>query len=451
MIAGVATLTVNSLSAGDQFITVIYSGDAVFSSSTSTISVAVTAPTNGSLDGNIQAVVDAQVQAGQRYMDTQIDNTFRRVEQLHDESDNLPPGIGLSGAPTGVGASGGSGSTGNDPAVIAGAHDGLPSVAVGPYGELSYPGEAALPTKKGPSAASQEISNLSSTLPSAIAALDAKGVLPFHIWASGSLQFGTEQADATYDNRFSTSGLTFGADGTLFPNFKGGMALGFGFDQTEVGTDGSSVKSTSVTATAYGSYQFARGSFLDVFVGGGELGLDTNRWSSQGDVMLNGSWSGAEAYGSVAVTHDLILDGVKASPYGRLDVTKLSLGGYTENGSSPWAIAYRSLDVASLSGVLGMRITWNEAMDWGLLTPLVRLEYRHDFLGGYDQSLYFASGAGSASYSIPSAAAEMDAYTAGLGLDAAMANGVGIAFEYDFSGSAVSRTQSLRFMVRRAF
>ena len=174
VIAGVATLTVNSLSAGDQFITVIYSGDAVFSSSTSTISVAVTAPTNGSLDGNIQAVVDAQVQAGQRYMDTQIDNTFRRVEQLHDEFDNLPPGIGLSGAPTGVGASGGSGSTGNDPAVIAGAHDGLPSVAVGPYGELSYPGEAALPTKKGPSAASQEISNLSSTLPSAIAALDAK-------------------------------------------------------------------------------------------------------------------------------------------------------------------------------------------------------------------------------------------------------------------------------------
>ena len=83
--------------------------------------------------------------------------------------------------------------------------------------------------------------------------------------------------------------MTFGADGTLFPNFKGGMALGFGFHQTEVGTDGSSVKSTSVTATAYGSYQFARGSFLDVFVGGGELGLDTNRWSSQGDVMLNGS------------------------------------------------------------------------------------------------------------------------------------------------------------------
>ena len=79
-------------------------------------------------------------------------------------------------------------STNSDPSVLADARNGLPAVTVGPYGGFSDPNQTPLPTKKGPSPMSLAVSNLSSTLPGAVAAFDAKGVLPFHVWASGSLQ-----------------------------------------------------------------------------------------------------------------------------------------------------------------------------------------------------------------------------------------------------------------------
>jgi len=435
----VAKLTVSSLAAGTQTLTVAYSGDATYSSSTSSIALSVSGPASLRLDTNVEAVVAAQVQAGQAYMNTQIDNTFRRVEQLHDEVDDLRPGFALSDP----GLRGGYTSPGDDPNFGANGRyaTASPSSADGTY----------LPTRKVPSSTSQAVGSLSSTFPSAIAALDARGVLPFHIWASGSLQYGTQQANGAYSNRFSTAGLTIGADGALFRNFKGGLALGVGFGDTDVGTDGSSVASNSFNATAYGSYKFARNSFIDMFAGIGKVNLDASRWSSQGNVMLSGNRSGTEAYGSLALTHDFVMGGVKASPYGRLDVTDLMLDGYTETGSSVWALGYQSLNVASVSGVLGTKISWRQAMQWGVLTPMARLEYRHDFTGGFDQSVYYASGAGAGASDVSGVATAADAYKVGLGLDAALASGAGLSLEYNFTGSTISREQELRLMARQAF
>ena len=87
----------------------------------------------------------------------------------------------------------------------------------------------------------------------------------------------------------------------------------------------------------------------------------------------------------------------------------------------------------------------------GSLTPLVRLEYRHDFDSSYNQAVQFANGVGNGAFGVGNAAAVSDAFTVGLGLDVAMANGLGLSFEYDLSGSAASRMQSLRLMARRAF
>ena len=86
VVQGVATLSVNNLPVGNQTITVVYSGDATFAGSTNIVNISVS-QVGLTLDPNVGAVVNAQVQAGQRYMSTQIDNTFRRVEQLHDEAE----------------------------------------------------------------------------------------------------------------------------------------------------------------------------------------------------------------------------------------------------------------------------------------------------------------------------------------------------------------------------
>jgi len=384
-------------------------------------------------------VVNAQVQAGQRYMRTQTNNVFRRLEQMHDESDALRGGID-DPAQSGLGLRG---------ADSPGGYGGSDYALRGTDG--TYPGQPQLPTRKGPSPQSLAVGRLSSTLPGAMAALDSKGLLPFHIWADGSMEFGNQQANGLYSNRFSTDGLTVGADGTLFRNFKGGLAFGFGFDQSDVGSDGSNVKSASYNATAYGSYKFARSTYLDMFVGMGRVNFDTNRWSSQGNTTLASNRSGTEAYGSIALTQDIRFGGAKVAPYGRLDASWLALGSATESGSSAYAMTYQGMAVSTLSGVLGTRLSWSQAMAWGLISPQLRVEYRHDFNGAYDQALYFANVGGAQSASVAQGAIGQDAYTLGLGLDAAFAHGAGVSVEYDYAGSASTQSQTVRLTARQAF
>jgi uncharacterized protein YhjY with autotransporter beta-barrel domain len=496
IVAGMASLTVPSLSVGVHTIVAVYSGDANNPPLTSLVATINVSPRpNPASNSDVVGQVAAEVATAERFAQTQLDNTNHRLEELHDEQDpensaggatlqptgrragvNSPGGapvVGsaspygdLSGAssfasavagsaqPNSVGGAFGSGSTAaalppqngrvpvlGDPG--AGASASNPLLAYTPI----YPDDT--PAQQNP--AGRVISTLGSALPGAFTALNKTMDLPFHLWAAGAFDFGSLQTDGSYDNHFTTSGVTIGADRKLSNGLTLGLAIGGGLDYNNLGSDGTNSSATSFGATAYASYALGPHTFVDVDAGYGLMHYDLKRWSSDGDVMLSGSRGGSDLFSSVSLTQDEKLGNWRLSPYARLEAVDIHLNPYTENGSSLWALNYNKVDAASINAVAGARVAYPIPKDWGVLTPMVRVEYTHAFGGGYSQGLGYP-GQTEPTYTISGEPIGTDEYTVGLILKAEVADNLNLDIEYSFTGSAQQlQGQQIRATVSHAF
>ena len=86
--------------------------------------------------------------------------------------------------------------------------------------------------------AGRAVNQLAAMLPQAVDSLNKPNLLPFHVWASGTVGFGRLRNDDSFDNRFTSSGLTLGFDRRIVDGLKVGAAVGLGFEHADIGTDG---------------------------------------------------------------------------------------------------------------------------------------------------------------------------------------------------------------------
>ena len=475
-----ATFTTKSLSVGAHSIVAAYSGDAHNAAATSSpVSVNVGARPNPALNPDVIGLTAAEVAIATRFGQSQIDNAFHRLEQIHDEDDeDSAPRKSAQSEGRGAGQTVGqtAGQSGGETAALNGAGaagdnaDGK-LVATGSaaanralsqqdsLGAIFAPGQTipyaqAMPDTRPDSvdAAGHAINMVAAGLPAAMEALNSGAGPPFHIWSSGSISFGGLNGDGAYDNRFITSGLTIGVDRKFAPALTAGLAFGAGLDHTAVGTDGTKSDATAFNATLYADYRILPHTFLDVIGGYGAVRFDLQRWSGDGNVMLAGARGGSDAFGSFGLTQDARWGDWKISPYGRIDVVRVDLGAYSETGSDIWALSYANLYATTVSGVVGARIAYPIAMAWGALTPMARIEYNHAFDGAYNQNLGYADIPGLASYSLAGTALSRDLLTGGLTLRAENADQFSAEIEYLLTEAARQiEGQEIRLSVRQAF
>ncbi len=132
-------------------------------------------------------------------------------------------------------------------------------------------------------------------------------------------------------------------------------------------------------------------------------------------------------------------------------MVKVFLDAYGETGSAVWALAYDRLETTTVSGVAGLRANYTIPVEWGTVTPGVRLEYRHAFEGGFTQRLGYAD-LGGAGYAITGTPAVRDSLTGGVSLRMMTLDGISIDLEYLLTTDAeVIQNQQVRAAVRVAF
>jgi uncharacterized protein with beta-barrel porin domain len=472
---GSASTTVSSLTLGAHSITAAYAGDAnnlaVTSSATT---VTVSSRPDPAADPTVRGIVTSQVTTATRFAQAQIDNTVRRLEEIHDEEDGTDDGSagsgnggsGNGGSATGTGGSASGGAPAGRTAAARGGNgtatadlggrtsDGtLRMAASDPRPAIDADGTvlAFAPEDGRDRASMNDAGRAIQKITGAFAMMQKKADLPFRLWTAGSLDFGRLKIDGSYDNHFTTAGLTVGIDGRIMDGVKVGLALGYGQDRTTFGSDGSRSDGTAWTATLYGSWRFAPKAFLDVTGGYGTLRFDTRRWSTAGSVMLDGRRDGHEIFGSVGLTFAEKWGALKLSSYGRVDVVKVFLDAYGETGSAVWALAYDRLETTTVSGVAGLRANYTIPVEWGTVTPGVRLEYRHAFEGGFTQRLGYAD-LGGAGFAITGTPAVRDSLTGGVSLRMMTLDGISIDLEYLLTGNAEAvQNQQVRASVRVAF
>lgn len=325
-----------------------------------TINVAVTPRSDPSKDAEVLGVLDAQADATRRMATGQISNFQRRLESLHG-------GGSLGGFSNGISMTSAS-SLRN------------PDTLTGLQGAMDEQNKRYVVAPDAQPAAPHATSSGVGAAPGDIA-----------FWTGGAVNFGKMQP-GTSDNGidFTTSGVSFGADKQVASKLTLGLGVGYGHDLSDVGQHGSRSSVNSYNFAFYGSYQPSESTYIDAVIGYQWLQFDARRYVTDDGNTVHGSRDGKQIFGSFSVGYQHQADDMMLTPYGRLDIARASLDGYTETGDSVFALDYQRQTVKTSTATLGVLAQWTAKRDYGSWAPQLRAEFGHDMQGSSQATMRYA-------------------------------------------------------------
>jgi outer membrane autotransporter protein len=325
-----------------------------------TISVSVTARSDPSKNAEVLGVLDAQADSTRRMATGQISNFQRRLESLHG-------GAGLGGFSNGITMTSAS-SLRN------------PDTLTGLQGAMDEQNKRYVVSPDAQPAAPRAMSSGVGAAPGDIA-----------FWTGGAVNFGKMQP-GTSDNGidFTTSGVSFGADKQIASKLTLGVGVGYGHDVSDVGQNGSRSSVDSYNFAFYGSYQPTDKTYIDAVIGYQWLQFDARRYVTDNGNTVHGSRDGKQLFGSFSIGYQHQTDDMMLTPYGRLDLARASLDGYTETGDSIFALDYQRQTVKTSTATLGILAQWTAKRDYGTWAPQLRAEFGHDMQGSSQATMRYA-------------------------------------------------------------
>lgn len=324
------------------------------------ISISVTARSDPSKNAEVLGVLDAQADSTRRMATGQISNFQRRLESLHG-------GGSLGGFSNGITMTS-AGSLRN------------PDTLAGMQNAMDEQNKRYMVSPDAQPAAPHAMSSGVGAAPGDIA-----------FWTGGAVNFGKMQP-GTSDNGidFTTSGVSFGADKQVSSKFTLGLGAGYGHDVSDIGQHGSRSSVDSYNVAIYGSYQPTDKTYIDAVIGYQWLQFDARRYVTDNGNTVHGSRDGKQLFGSFSVGYQHQTDDMLLTPYGRLDIARATLDGYTETGDSVFALDYQRQTVKTSTATLGILAQWTAKRDYGTWAPQLRAEFGHDMQGSSQATMRYA-------------------------------------------------------------
>ncbi|WP_148715411.1 autotransporter outer membrane beta-barrel domain-containing protein [Chitinolyticbacter meiyuanensis] len=247
------------------------------------------------------------------------------------------------------------------------------------------------------------------------------------LWSTGTLYVDTQ------DNRVdvSTGGLTVGSDYLINRFLTAGIGLGYGYGSNEVGF-GSTERAQYASATLYGSLRPWQSLYLDAILGYGDMRFDPRRLRDEDGELAQSQRQGGQAFGSLAIGYDYHLDGLRISPYGRLELVRTQLDRYSEGAEAIGALDIAEQDLDKRSGSMGVYIDGPLSWGMGTLTPFFTMEYQYWRQQRDDALLRYADLANSPTYRIAYDPNRGTQTSYGLGFDWALPADMAFGLRYDY-------------------
>jgi large repetitive protein len=278
-----------------------------------------------------------------------------------------------------------------------------------------------------------------------------ESVLPkdFGIWTAGKLTVGTVDQNPAID--FASSSLTVGWDKRVTDMLTLGLAAGFGGNRGVIGTSGTTGEAMAKYVAAYASLQPGGNTFLEGTLGAGVIAYDTWRFVPLTSSFVTGHRDGQQVFGSLSGGFAHPVGALDLSAYGRLEGSFARLGAYTETGGIG-ALAFTAQDVWAMSGTLGIRADYSFHIEWGTVTPGIRIEYRHGTFGASDAMVNYASLLTLPGFGLSGSLAAENAGTIGVQTAFDFSGGLGVTVGYDAKiGANGTVTHSVRGIVGGSF
>lgn len=412
-----------------------------------TVSIVVTAPsganrsytvvvnraamvfTDPTLDPEVVGLLNAQTSAARRFAQVQTRNFQNRLEQLHDEGDRRKSSLGVR-----LGGSSSAQLTedpGNPSASASSAE--ISTLGYAPEKRDSFPGKAV-----GLKDLEQPASSIDPDLG------------PFAFWSSGFVNFG-QRDGGKLDLDYTLVGVSGGIDYRFSERFVAGFGVGYGRDRTDIGENSTESRANAYSAAIYGSFKPIDNFYIDALVGGSILDFDSTRFITADSSLIDGRRDGHQLFGSLTAAYEFRQEAWLVSPYGRVEMSRSWLDGYSEGGDSIYRLTYGDQTLDTVTGVVGLRANYAIDYTWGRLTPGVRAEYAHDFQGSSRAAMGY-SALGGLPYALDFEGESSDSANVGLSLDFSFDNAwtTGVEYRTGF-GSSGARDHALALGVGAKF
>lgn len=386
--------------------------------------ITVAARTNAANDIQVKGLVAAHGQSASRFATAQLGNFSRRLESLH--------GDGWARSSFGLGFA--------QPVAPA-----KPLLAQWNEDEVDRVVGAPLQTgmrKVGWPLLSQVSKSDAKPLTPNGKDLDALPELPnkttnsarqeLSLWIAGTVDFGQRNASGQQEGfRFTTNGISMGADYRLSDQMTIGTGTGYSRDRSDIGENGSKSVGQSVVATVYGSFRPTPNVFVDGMLGYGALNFDSTRYVTDDGSFATGRRGGNQLFVALSSGYEFRGNSWMWSPYGKLDLASTTLGQYTEAAAGNNALTYFKQRVRTSSGTLGLRTEGQYLSRAGMWTPRGRIEYRRQFSGAGEAGISYADLASSGpAYVIRSDDSFTGNWTAGIGMRLLLAGDTSFIVDY---------------------
>ena len=262
------------------------------------------------------------------------------------------------------------------------------------------------------------------------------------IWSTGYIRLG-EHDDGKIDFSTTAYGGTAGLDYRFSETFVGGVAVGYGREVAEIGSNGTENEAQAISGALYGTWHNQSGAFIDGILGYSHLTMDSSRYVTSNGGIAYGSRTGSTVFGSVIGGYRFETEnGLKIEPYAGFRGVAGKLNGSTETGADWNNLAYGDTNISSLKAVAGLRLEQDFEMNDFLITPSAKVEYRHELAGSTTTSLGYAD-LGTMPYSVTTEASETKTVVATVGVRV-KPKGSNLAIEgnvqANFNGSAKPST-----------
>jgi outer membrane lipase/esterase len=221
------------------------------------------------------------------------------------------------------------------------------------------------------------------------------------IFVTGEVTFGDKDSSGEVEGYdFDTEGVTIGADWGLSDSLVFGAAVGYSrfnadFDESIDSPDGQKLESDAVQFSLFGSYYPTDQLFVDAIASVGWHFYDSERRilvpsAADPATLIETSAKGdfdAIHYGfATNVGYTIRRFGANLTPIARLEYLRAEIDDFTEKQDSPEAIelTFDDHNVDSLTLNLGLEADYPISTAFGVISPNVRAEAVHEFLGNED-------------------------------------------------------------------
>jgi outer membrane autotransporter protein len=211
------------------------------------------------------------------------------------------------------------------------------------------------------------------------------------LWVRGNFSFGEKDTSAS-SPAFDADQWAFvgGIDYRLSNSTVLGAALSYGSSSVDFALDDGSLDTDSISLSLYGSAYAAKNFYFDGIFNYSNSSYDAARNITYVDGLglvnedARGDTDGTTLSGGLSAGYDFLVGGLTISPNLGFFYIDTTIDGFQESGAGGLNLLYDEQAFKSLTGNLGLRLTYAWNVSWGVLLPHLRADYVREFENDVD-------------------------------------------------------------------